>query len=130
MVGHRSSAVPLAAAFAALIAYASLYPFSDWTWPPGHGFVALLQLPWPRYFIRFDIVANLLGYIPLGALVYGGMVRGGGRALRAFVAALLLSALLSYAMEVTQNFLPPRVPSLLDLATNAAGAAIGAVLAA
>ena len=29
----------------------------------------LLNLPWPRWWDRFDVVANLLGYLPLGALV-------------------------------------------------------------
>ena len=31
----RSSATPLALAWAALVLYASLFPFSGWRWPPG-----------------------------------------------------------------------------------------------
>ena len=30
---HRSSTAPLALAYAALILYASLYPFDGWRWP-------------------------------------------------------------------------------------------------
>src|SRR3990167_4567447 len=70
-VAHqRSSAVPLAWLYAGLIAYASLYPFGAWRLP-GHEPLDFLLLPWPRYWTGFDLVANLLGYLPLGALVFG-----------------------------------------------------------
>ena len=68
-VRHRSSASPLALAYAALVLYASLYPFTDWRWPPGQGALALAWLPWTRWFGAFDAWSNLLGYLPLGALV-------------------------------------------------------------
>jgi len=42
--------------------------------------------------------------------------------------ALLAGALLSFAMEMLQNYLPRRVPSNLDLALNTAGSAAGAAL--
>ena len=64
-----SSAVPLSLAWSALIIYASLFPFSGWRWTPGVWVWELLRLPWPRYFIAFDIFSNLLGYAPLGLLV-------------------------------------------------------------
>ncbi|HEY9238847.1 MAG TPA: VanZ family protein, partial [Burkholderiaceae bacterium] len=79
MPRHRSSAAPMAWAYAALIAYASLYPFVPWR-VPGVSILAFLTLPWPRYWTGFDLLANLLGYIPLGALVFGAIVRSGGRA--------------------------------------------------
>ena len=41
----RSSAVPLAWAWVALIVYASLFPFSGWRWPPGVAAWELLRLP-------------------------------------------------------------------------------------
>jgi len=44
--------------------------------------------------------------------------------------AVLVSAGLSFAVEISQNFLPTRVPSLKDCAFNIAGAVGGAVLAA
>ena len=43
--GHHSAAVPLAVAYAALLLYASLYPFEGWRWPPGQTLLALLALP-------------------------------------------------------------------------------------
>ncbi len=122
-----SSAVPLAWLYAGLIVYASLYPFGDWR-VPGHSPWQFLVLPWPRYWTGFDLVANLLGYVPLGALVLGARVRAGDSPVRGLVLALLLGTALSFSMELLQNWLPRRVPSNLDLALNAAGSAIGAAL--
>jgi VanZ family protein len=126
---QRSSAWLLAAVYAALIGYASLYPFTGWRWPPG-GWADLLALPWPRIRLPFDESANLLGYLPLGALLYGAVVRSGGSSQRAFAAGLLGPVGLSLLLEVTQGLLPQRVPSAKDLALNSAGALLGALLAA
>ena len=127
---HRSTALPLALAFTALVVYASLYPFMGWRWPPAQDGLALLQRPWPPWRDRFDEAANLLGYVPLGALLFVAVVRSGGGALVGLAVAVLGSAVLSFAVEVTQNFLPTRVPSLKDCAFNIAGALLGALLAA
>ncbi len=128
--GDRSSAVPLALAWAALIIYASLFPFSGWRWPPGMLAWELLRLPWPRYFIPFDITSNLLAYGPLGLLVCIARLRHGAGLALALASAVLAGAGLSYAMEVTQHLLPQRVPSALDWVLNSGGASLGALLAA
>ncbi|MBS0413741.1 MAG: VanZ family protein [Proteobacteria bacterium] len=130
MGGQRSSATPLAIAYALLIVYASLYPFGPWRWPAGHEFLDLARLPWPRWRDRFDEVANLLGYLPLGGLLAGAVVRSGGRLWAAALLGVLGPSLLSYAMETVQNFIPSRVPSLRDWVLNAGGAALGVLLAA
>jgi VanZ family protein len=124
---HRSSATPLAWLYAALIAYASLYPFVPWK-SPGVSPFAFLGLPWPRYWTNFDLAANLLGYVPLGALVFGAIVRSGGRAKPAILLAVAAGALWSFAMEFTQNFLPNRVASNVDMALNTLGALLGAAI--
>lgn len=127
---HRSTALPLALCAAALVLYASLYPFEGWRWPAGLDARAVVALPWPIYSSRFDDWTNALGYLPLGALVYGAGVRSGLRALPALMAAILLPTALSASVEVAQQFLPERVPSLKDLVLNSAGATAGALLAA
>jgi len=127
---HRSTALPLALAFAALIVYASLYPFSGWRMPPAPGGLSLLQLPWPPWRSRFDEASNLLGYMPLGALLFIAMLRSGSATTRGLVVAVLASAGLSVAVELTQIFLPTRVPSLKDCAFNVSGAFAGAAVAA
>ena len=126
---HRSSATPLAGVYAALVIYASLFPFMGWRWPPGQELAALLALPWPRWVLPYDLWFNLLGYLPLGALVAIAWRRSGGAAWAALAAAVLGPVVLSYSCEVLQQFLPGRFASLRDLAMNSAGALLGAVLA-
>jgi VanZ family protein len=127
---QRSSAAPLAGVYAALVLYASLYPFTGWRWPPGPSLAALLALPWPPWRDPFDVWSNVLGYMPLGALLYVAQVRNGRAIWKAALAALLAASALSYLTEVIQQFLPGRVPSRVDWALNSAGAATGAALAA
>jgi VanZ family protein len=116
------------AAYAALVVYGSLYPFSGWR-SLGLGPFAFLADPLPQYLTAFDVVTNVLGYIPLGALfVLALYPRWRGAA--AVGAAFIGGALLSGAMESIQTYLPTRVASNLDLAANALGALIGGVLTA
>ena len=124
---HRSSAAPLAWLYAALITYASLYPFVPWK-VPGVSPLAFLTLPWPPYWTGFDLTTNLLGYIPFGALVFGAIVRSGGRAMPGLLFALAAGTAWSLGMEFLQNFLPHRVASNVDLGLNALGTLIGAAL--
>ncbi|MEK8049646.1 VanZ family protein [Ideonella sp. DXS22W] len=126
---HVSTAVPLALAWAATVVYASLFPFAGWRWPAALSVLDMLRLPWPRYFIPFDITSNLGGYLPLGLLVALARLRHGAGRWSALAAGGLAGAALSYALEVMQHLLPQRVPSLLDWALNTAGAAAGALLA-
>ncbi len=127
MTRHRSSAAPLAWLYAALIVYASLYPFVGWT-IPGAAPWAFLTLPWPRWWTVFDVVSNLFGYLPFGALVCIALLRTGRHPLIGLAGAVTLAALLSGALESLQNYLPQRVASNVDLALNVGGAAIGAAL--
>ncbi|CAN7620048.1 VanZ family protein [Rhizobacter sp. LjRoot28] len=126
---HRSSAAPLAALYAALIAYASLSPFTGWSVPAGLSLAGWVQLPWPRYWTPFDVVSNLLGYMPLGALLFGAVVRSGGRVGVALAGAAAGGAVLSFMLEALQNLLPQRVPSSLDWVLNAGGTFLGVLFA-
>ena len=126
---RESSALLLAVVFTGLVVYASLYPFTGWTWPAGQPLSALLVLRWPRYHLGFDDGSNFVGYMPLGALLYASALRLGRRPLAAGVLAVALSAALSWAMEFTQHFLPGRYSSLMDWTLNSLGAAAGLSLA-
>jgi VanZ family protein len=125
---HRSSAAPLAAIYAAVIVYASLYPFDEWRAVDANPFGFLL-LPWPRWWTGFDFASNLIGYVPLGAITLGALVRSGVPMRRSVGAALLAAFVLSLCLELTQNFLPRRVASNVDLSLNTLGAALGVALA-
>jgi VanZ family protein len=116
------------AAYAALVVYGSLYPFSGWR-SLGLSPLAYLTDPLPQYLTAFDVVTNVLGYMPLGALIVLALyprIRG----TLAVGAALAGGALLSGTMEAIQTYLPTRVASNLDLAANAFGALVGGVLIA
>ena len=127
MARHRSSAVPLSWLYAALIVYASLYPFTGWR-VPGVGPFDFLLLGWPRWWTTFDLVSNLFGYLPMGFLLFVALLRGGRAPGRAARWALAAPALLSLSMEVLQTYLPQRVASNVDLALNVAGTATGVAI--
>lgn len=135
MNAHKTSAWPLAGAYAALMVYASLYPFSGWR-DQGIEPWAFLFSSWPRYWTWFDVVANVVGYVPLGFLLALSFMRRGSfhfaptNNLAAIAVATLAGGLLSFAMEAAQSFLPYRVPSNVDFGLNIGGSLAGAVVAA
>ncbi len=115
-----------AIAYGALIGYASLHPFAGWH-DPGLSPFAYLEAPWPRYWTLFDLLANLIAYLPLGFFTALALRRS-PRRLPAAIAAILVGALLSFCLESLQTWLPSRVASNVDLACNSLGTALGALL--
>lgn len=109
-----------------LLIDASLYPFVGWRWPvePVWDF---LSAPWPRYLSRWEIPLNVAGYVPLGLLAIARVL---GR--WAMVPGVLLvvsgGAVLSLMLETAQVFIPGRIASNLDWASNVFGTALGAVM--
>jgi len=128
--GPRASPVSRAAllAYLLLIVYASWFPFSGWR-SSGLSPFAFLTLQMPRWWTGFDVMVNIVGYMPFGALIVLALhpaVRG----MWAVLVAALVGLLVSGTMEIVQNYLPTRVPSSLDLLTNAGGCLAGALLGA
>lgn len=128
---HKSAALPLALAYAALIVYASLYPFADWR-DQGIAPWAYLAAPWPKYWTGFDLAINVVGYVPFGFLCALTVLRTRRSASvwRAVLRATVAGAAIAFAMETLQSYLPARIPSNVDLGLNTAGTILGAVLAA
>ena len=123
-------ASPLARAalltYAVLVIYAGLALWSGWR-DLGVGAFAFLAAPLPRHITAFDLIVNVVGYLPFGALAVLALhprVRG----LSALALATLAGVLLSGCIEALQTFLPRRVASNVDLATNTLGALLGALL--
>ncbi len=146
---HKTAAWPLALVYGALIVYASLYPFDDWH-RQGVAPWAFVDAALPRYWTVFDVMANVLGYGPLGFLLALGGLRSGvaraaverlgqssaalekrslGFVLMVVIGVSVLSCFLSLVLEGLQTYLPSRVPSNVDWALNSTGAALGAVTA-
>jgi VanZ family protein len=99
-----------------IIAVIALAPFR-FAWPPA------LDLAW--LVDPGDVVANVVLFLPLGFLF-----RAAARstAARHQVAALAVGIATSAALEAGQLFLPGRFPSLVDVASNAAGAWLGVLV--
>lgn len=110
-----------------LVVYASLHPFSGWR-ASGISPLAFLEGGWPRYWTVFDIVSNIAVYVPLGFFLALALSSLPGRVTGAILATLLAGAA-SFGLECVQTWLPARVPSNLDLASNALGGALGALIA-
>jgi glycopeptide antibiotics resistance protein len=73
-----------------------------------------------------DVVANVLLFVPLGFLY---PLTRSNRAEMPPVSVFVLGGVLSGLIETTQLFEPERYSSVIDVLTNAGGAAIGALLA-
>ena len=113
--------------YIALVVYASLYPFADWR-DQGLAPWSFLWAPVPRYWSGFDVAINVIGYLPLGALVVLLVLRSAG-SVSPVGRAVLCASLLSLLMEGLQSYLPQRVASREDWLLNTAGAALGGLLA-
>ena len=117
----------LGVAYLLLTAYACLWPFDELRSIAGGPLEFLIQ-PWPRYFILQDALFNIAGFVPLGFLGLASLPK----ALRGRQAVLLVlgaCTLFSFGLEFCQNYLVGRVASNLDLACNALGGLVGALLA-
>ena len=124
---RKTSAWPLTLLYIALVIYASLYPFANWR-NQGVEPWAFLFAPWPKYWTKFDIIINMLGYAPLGFLGALAAQRT-GRGKYALLLVALLVFLLSFSMESIQNYLLARVASNVDLGLNVLGGLVGALCA-
>jgi VanZ family protein len=90
-----------------------------------------LEPPWeefdPSWGYYKNVLINLGGFVPLGFLfcAYFSSVR---RIDRAVLATIALGAVVSFAIEVSQSFLPTRDSGVTDIITNTLGTAVGATL--
>jgi len=109
-----------------LIIYGSLYPFGFMAPPKGSLVALLTQLDWART-TRADVLANLLLYVPLGALLSFALPTRWSAARTAFLATTA-GTLLAALLETFQLLEPSRVASLTDLVLNGIGTFAGAVL--
>jgi VanZ family protein len=91
----------------------------------------VLLSPWKEFrpewtYVR-DVIVNVLGFIPLGLILYPYFLLA--RASRwPLLMACLTGAGLSLIIEILQSFLPTRGSGWTDVITNSAGTALGASL--
>ena len=124
---HHERRLPryLACAYVLLTIYACLYPFSGWR-DPGADLLSFLRAPWPRYSAWTDLWLNMLGYLPLG-FTLAASLRRMAPAVWVITITTVFCLLFSGTLETLQSFLPARVASNVDLATNTLGGLFGAL---
>ena len=116
----------LAGLYGLAIFYASLQPFEPWL-ERASGSTFFLLAPWPPRWVRYDIIGNFVAYLPFGFFVASAQRHRSPAG--TLSVAIVAGALLSFAMETLQMFLPTRDASVADLLANATGAALGGALA-
>ncbi|HET9047299.1 MAG TPA: VanZ family protein [Casimicrobiaceae bacterium] len=115
----------LATLYALSIVYASLEPFGGWLEPePGTPF--FLFAAWPSRWFRYDVLLNVVAYVPLG--LFAALLPRRAAPMRRIAIGMLFGFTLSFAMETLQMFLPRRDASTIDLLSNTIGALAGAAL--
>ncbi len=123
----KTSATPISWVYAAVIVYASLYPFSGWRnqeiapW-------AFLWAPLPLYWTVSDVFINLSGYVPFGFFLAMTDIRVKKKRGQ-FSFNWLFGVLLSLVLESLQTYLPSRVPSTVDFLLNSFGTITGLFIA-
>lgn len=87
---------------------------------------ALKEFGINRTYIR-SVVLNIAGFIPLGFVLcaYLALTRTAGRAI---LYTSISAGFLSFLIEVLQAYIPQRFSGMTDIATNTAGATLGAIL--
>lgn len=93
---------------------------------------AVLELPvkeWNKFpHNLFDIIINLLGFIPLGFFLSMYMTHKNVTFRRSLLVSIAFGFTISFAIEFSQAFLSSRSSSMVDLLDNTLGTAIGACL--
>lgn len=115
---------------AALLIYGSLYPWEFHAARGPYGPIDALIHSWKFSLNRFelrDIAINIAIYMPFGAAVY--LWLSSRSAAVRFAGPILLAALLSTSIEITQLYDARRFTSSVDVATNIIGASLGMALA-
>lgn len=105
----------------ALILLATTWPLSDYQ---DHAHWAAVEwVPFSDYQRAFDVIANVLLFVPFGLAV------GWGGAATRVSGAALAGLVLSVAVELSQVYTHNRIATVTDLLTNTTGAWLGAWLA-
>ncbi len=117
-------AVPL---FCLFITYCAIVPLGNWV-VPEHDIMEVLLYGWIDKIYTFDVIQNLLLYLPLGFFaVFSLRVQ---HWIWGLIYAFCISLFMCCALEYIQSYNPARVPSALDIILNTLSGFIGGAIAA
>jgi VanZ family protein len=81
------------------------------------------------YISLWDLVRNVILFIPLGVFVHAQLIKKGLALGRIVLVALLIGGIVSAGFEGLQILIAERTSSIFDVASNATGALLGAAMA-
>jgi glycopeptide antibiotics resistance protein len=108
--------------------YIVLFPFKGWAIPED-SIAQLVIFDWLDDIFLFDIVQNLLLFLPFGLFAGCDLLLQRYSKLLTFFIVCLGSFSTSLFIEILQTFNPVRIPSLLDVSLNTISGFIGVLLA-
>lgn len=113
---------------AAFIFYGALFPFHDWRIPE-RSTLTILFFDWLDHIFLFDIVQNLLLFLPFGLFLGCLLILRKVSFKKVLLIPTLASFSVSLTVELLQTFNPVRIPSLLDITLNVMSGFWGASMA-
>lgn len=120
--------IALLLAYSVFLFYGALYPFNDWCFPKAP-VVSIVLFGWFEHIFLFDIVQNLLLFLPFGMFASGYLILHQKKLTKVLMLVTIASFCTSFFIESVQTYNPARIPSLLDVALNTISGFLGAVLA-
>jgi hypothetical protein len=94
---------------------------------------SVLTKPWIHFwldkFFYYDILINILGFIPLGFFLLAYFVTHYQRyILKFYIITIFIGSIISFAIELIQVYMPGRTSSITDLVCNISGTILGVVI--
>lgn len=120
----KTDARVLLLTYALLITLGAIFPGNiDWSVWQDRGLSIFTSTHWwqLKFISTSDIIINLLGFTPLGILIVWAF----SNARISLFLSLIIGIFFSFLLEVSQTFLPSRVPSLWDNLFNLIGMMAG-----
>ncbi|MBS0287788.1 MAG: VanZ family protein [Proteobacteria bacterium] len=114
--------------YSLFLLYGALYPFHGWCLPQAN-VIKIVFIGWLEYIFLFDIVQNLLLFLPFGLFASGYLLLKQTSKKRTLLLATVASFCMSFFIESLQTYNPARIPSLLDVALNTISGFFGALIA-
>ncbi len=122
----RAACWALVPVYVLFVSYCALVPFDQWDFNRPMDFQRIF-VGWQNHILTFDIIQNLLLYIPFGFfLVFAFKTK---RIVTPLLLTFGICLLVSFILECMQSFIPVRVPSALDIVLNTLSGVLGALIA-
>lgn len=114
--------------YVAFLFYGALFPFQGWS-VPIDSIIEIVLYGWLEDIFLFDIVQNLLFFLPFGFFAGTYLLMQKRHLTVVFLLATLASFCTSCCIEILQTYNPARIPSLLDISLNTISGFLGACFA-